>query len=164
MDSQLLQEIARAREIVAQPKAWAGPAATPWREALGKPKGHEFRAALTIDGVQLEGLFVKGYFKADGIGRVRDKLSLSLIHGARLVGLDEGGMGGHRCYTGAGRPYYGAKVGVPHLHTISDDAIEGYAEPLEVAPLEDLWKLFLSHANIIDAPALSLPVIQRPLL
>jgi len=158
------QDIARARQIVAQPKQWAGPDAVPWRAALAKRKGFEFTAALTIDAIQPEGLFVKGYFKADGIGRVRDKLSLSLVHGARLVGLDEGGMNMHRSHVGVGRPYHGLRVGVPHLHTISDDAIEGYAEPIEVAPLEELWELFLRHANIILAPKLSLPVIQRPLL
>jgi hypothetical protein len=38
------------------------------------------------------------------------------------------------------------------------------ATPIEVAPLEELWELFLRHANIILAPKLSLPVIQRPLL
>lgn len=80
------QDIARARQIVAQPKQWAGPDAVPWRAALARRKGFEFTAALTIDATQPEGLFVKGYFKADGIGRVRDKLSLSLVHGARLVG------------------------------------------------------------------------------
>jgi len=157
------EDIARARQIVAQPKQWAGPVAVPWRTDFGK-RGFVFLTALTIDGTQPEGLFVKGYFKADGIGGVRDKLSLGLIRGARLVGLDEGGMTTHRNHVGVGRPYYGLRVGVPHLHSISDDAIEGYAEPIEVAPLDELWELFLRQANIIHAPPLSLPVIQRPLL
>lgn len=156
-------DITRARQIVAQPKQWAGPVTVPWRTDLGK-RGFGFLAALTIDGTQPEGLFVKGYFKADGIGGARDKLSLGLIQGARLVGFDEGGMATHRNHVGVGRPYYGLRVGVPHLHTISDDAIEGYAEPVEVAPLDKLWELFLRQANIIHAPPLSLPVIQRPLL
>lgn len=160
----LLKHVARARHIVGQSKDWAGPSVIPWRTSLGKPKGHSFRSAVTIDGVQPEGLFVLGYFKADGIGGVRDKLSLSLVQGARLVGLDEGGITTHRSNVGVGRPYFGLKVGVPHLHTVSDDAVEGYAEPVDVMPLEDLWALFLRHANISNAPAFSLPVIQRPLL
>lgn len=157
--------IAAALQTAAAPKAWAGPMTVPWRDAAGKPKGYSFRTALTIGDIQPAGLFVVGYFKADGIGAIRDKLSLSLIHnGARLVGLDDGGMAGHRNHTGVGRPFYMGRVGVPHLHMISNDAIEGYAEPIEIAPPEDLWTLFLRHATIANAPPLGLPVIQRPLL
>lgn len=158
-------DIAAALQLVATPKVWAGPTVVPWHDATGKPKGHAFRAALTIGGIQPAGLFVMGYFKADDVGATRDKLSLSLVHnGSRLVGLDEGGMACHRNHTGIGRPFYGHRVGVPHLHTISNDAIEGYAEPIELAPPEDLWTLFLQHSTIANAPPLGLPVVQRPLL
>lgn len=159
--SPLDEQIAIAREAVATPKHWNGGRFIPWRDAAGKPKGLEFRAALTVDAVQPQGLFVSGYFKPTAIPGIRDKLSFSLVYGGRVFGVDDNGPSRHRNDVGAGRPLYGQIVDHPQIHTISDDGIEGYAEPLPIMPAPDLWALFITEARILGAPEFTLPEVQR---
>src|SRR5690606_8637106 len=99
------------------------------------------------------------------IAGTTDKLSLTLVfQGVRVLGIDAGDMSGHRNTVGIGRPYHGQRIGCPHVHTVSDDAAYGYAEPLPSTPLPGLWTDFMLRAKIDGAPPLVLPTYQMDLL
>jgi len=133
-----------------------------WVDAGGRPKGFRFRERLALpDGSQPATLFVDAYFKPSGIPGCPDKLSLSLCYlNYRIFAIDENGPTGHINVVGVGRPYYGQRVGHPQVHTVSDDCIYGYAEPLEPMALERYWDYFTESASIIDAPPFQLPTMQ----
>lgn len=155
------ERIAELREMVAQPKLWVAGTSIAWTDAAGKPGRYEFRAALEVDGTQPEGLFLNVFFAPARIPGSLEKLSLTLIYnGTRILGLDAGDLSGHHNRAGVGRPYYGQWVGCPHLHTISDDSPDGYAEPIADAPYDQLWTHFMLHAKIEGAPSYARPIYQ----
>ena len=157
--------IAELRNMVAQPKVWVAGEVIAWSDAPGKPGKFEYRAALEVDGTQPESLLFRAFFAPTRIPGAPDKLSLTLLFsGARILGLDEGDLSGHRNDFGAGRPYFGQKIGCPHLHTISDDSLDGYAEPLAPASHGRLWTQFMLHAKIEGAPGYAAPIYQLDLL
>jgi hypothetical protein len=158
--------VSAVRNLIAIPKQWVAGHEIAWLDAGGKPKGYKFRAFLeTGSGYQPAGVFVDGYYKPTRMPNVRDKLSLSLMfNGARVLGVDDGGPTMHRNDIGIGRPHFMQRVGHPQLHTVSDDGLVGYAEPLNVMPSEALWTVFLNSANIIGAPPLTLPTVQLDLI
>lgn len=43
------------------------------------------------------------------------------------------------------------------MHLPALEASYGYAEPVNPAPAEHLWQMFLRHANIHGAPTFNLP-------
>ncbi|WP_146010644.1 hypothetical protein [Xanthomonas arboricola] len=152
------------REMLAAPKIWVAAGEIAWVDAGGRPKGYKFRAAVSVEGLTPDTLYVEAYYKESTIEGVPDKLSLSLCYrNHRILGLDENGFTRHRNGVGEGRQHYLQLVGHPHLHTISDDAIYGYAEPLEPAEFAAHWATFLGQASIENAPAFSLPPGQREL-
>jgi len=159
------ERIAAARAVISVPKTWVSGDEMVWVNNAGKPPGFKLRGALeTVERYQPAGLFVDIYYKASRIPGVRDKISFTLmLNGARILGLDDNGVSHHRNDFGVGRPLYGQEVGFPHLHTVSDDAIYGYAEPLEAAPPAELWSEFLRRATILYAPPLRLPTVQQDL-
>jgi hypothetical protein len=108
--------------------------------------------------IQPVDLFANGYYKDSAIPGVPPKLSLGLVYTTkRVIGIDENGPSSHYNHVGHGMPYFHRKVGHPQLHTIVDDAIYGYAEPLQPGTLVSFWSLFLKLANIKGAPDLTLP-------
>jgi len=158
-DPALLAEI---RRMIRLPKAWVASREIPWVDAGGRPRGFKCRERLALpDGSQPAHLFVDCYFKPSGIQGCPDKLSLSLcFNHYRVLAVDENGPSGHINVVGSGRPYFGKRVGHPQLHTVSDDAIYGYAEPLESMSLERYWEYFVSEAGVTGAPLFRLPTLQ----
>lgn len=154
--------VAQIKNTIAIPKAWVASGEIEWVDTGGRPCGYKFRQPLALaNGLQPAGLFVEGYFKAATVPGAADKLSLSLfVHSRRVFGIDEDGFGGHYNSVGVGRRFYGQRVGFPHIHTVSDEAIEGYAEPIDRVSLEDYWKTFTNEMNIIGAPSFKLPIQQ----
>ena len=158
--------VADIRKMIATPKTWVASGEMTWVDAGGRPPGVTFRERLALpNGLQPQGLFVECYFKATGITGSADKVSLALCFNHRRVfAVDENGPGGHFNSAGLGRPYFERRVGFPHVHTVSDDSIEGYAEPLEPTSLEHHWAYFVSGAGIVGAPQFQLPALQLGLL
>lgn len=154
--------VAEIRRVIATPKTWVAGGEMAWVDAGGRPKGHTFRERLSLpDGSQPATLFVDAYFKPSGIQGCPDKLSLSLCYlRHRVFAVDENGPSGHVNIVGVGRPYYGQRVGHPQVHTVSDDCICGYAEPLESMPFERYWDYFVDAAGITGAPPFQLPTLQ----
>jgi hypothetical protein len=162
-DPTLVTEI---RQMIGLSKAWVASREMTWVDAGGKPKGFTFRERLALpDGSQPANLFVECYFKPSSIKGCPDKLSLSLFFNYhRVFAIDENGPSGHVNVVGLGRPYFGKRVGHPQVHTISDDCIYGYAEPLDSVPFESYWDYFVSEAGITGAPSFRLPTLQLGLL
>ncbi len=159
--------VAAIRHVISMPKTWVAAGEMNWIDAGGKPMpGFGFRERLTLpDGSQPAGLFVACYFKASSIHGSADKLSLGLhVNHMRVIALDENGPGGHFNDVGEGRPHFRQRVGFPHVHTVSDDGIEGYAEPLNPMAFEGYWDHFVAKAGIIGAPPFELPTLQLGLL
>lgn len=156
--------VAELRLMVAEQKLWVAPHEIDWVDAGGRPKGMKFRHGLAMDGgLQPESLFVQGYFKPSMLDE--DKLSLGLFYkNHRIVGLDEDGVAKHRNDVGRGRLHFGNTVDHPHLHSISDDGIDGYAEPIPRTSYPDYWAEFLRVCNIANGPDFYLPPVQRELL
>lgn len=154
--------VAELRRVVSLQKAWVASAEMTWVDAGGRPRGFRSRDRLALpDGSQPASLFVQCYFKPSGVQGCPDKLSISLFFKHhRVLAVDENGPSGHLNVVGQGRPYFGKRVGHPQLHTISDDAIDGYAEPLESMSLERYWDYFVSKAGITGAPPFRLPTLQ----
>src|SRR5690606_1076548 len=84
------------------------------------PKPHTFRTALAIDEQRTqfsESCFVELYYKNSHIPGVPPTLSITLvIDKARTIAIDDNGRGTHTNKIGLGRPYYGQKIGFPHIH------------------------------------------------
>lgn len=154
--------MAEIKRMIALPKAWVASGEMAWVDAGGRPRGFKFRERLALpDRSQPTSLFVECYFKPSSIQGCPDKLSLSLFfHHHRVFAVDENGPSGHVNSVGVGRPYFGKRVGHPQVHTVSDDCIYGYAEPLESMPLEHFWDYFVSEAGITGAPPFQLPTMQ----
>ena len=154
--------VAEIRRMIAAPKAWVASGPMTWVDAGGKPRGARFRERLALpDGSQPASLFVECYFKPTRIQGGADKLSLSLFfHQHRVFGVDEDGPSGHLNTVGVNRPYFGHRIGHPQVHTVSDDCIYGYAEPLEPMSLDGFWDYFVREAGITGAPPFKLPVQQ----
>lgn len=113
------------------------------------------------DGSRPAHLFVQCYFKPSSVPGCRDKLSISLcFNHHRVLAIDENGPSTHLNEVGMGRPHFGKRIGHPQLHTVSDDAIYGYAEPISPMSLEGYWNHFLSLANVTNAPPFHLPTMQ----
>lgn len=158
--------ISEIRDTIALPKAWVSHGEMTWVDAGGTPRGFRLRERLALpDGSLPAGLFVNCYFKPTTIHGAADKLSLSLIvRNHRGFGVDANGPSRHLNSVGTGRPYYLAYVDHPQVHTVSDDAIEGYAEPLEPMTLEGYWDYFVQSVNITNAPQFRLPPQQLGLI
>jgi len=158
-DSSVVAEI---RQMIAIQKDWVASGEMTWVDTGGRPRGFTFRERLSLpDGSQPATLFVQGYFKPSGIQGCPDKLSLGLFfHHHRVFAIDENGPTGHINIVGVGRPYFGKRVGHPQVHTVSDDCIYGYAEPLDTMPLERYWDYFVREASIAGAPSFQLPTLQ----
>jgi hypothetical protein len=158
--------LADTRAMIATPKAWVASGEITWVEAGDSPPGFNARERLALpDGTQPAGLFVKCYFKPSIIPGCADKISIGLhVNHQRVFAIDENGPGGHLNEVGIGRPYYGQRVGFPHLHTVSDDAIYGYAEPIKQVSMEEYWDYFVRGAGVQGAPQFRLPIMQLGLL
>jgi hypothetical protein len=158
-DPSLLAEL---RAMVERPKFWISSGEVSWVDAGGKPRGFKFREHLAFEsGMQPAGLFVDAYYKPSTLSGVPDKLSVGLFYRThRILAVDEDGPSHHFNSVGIGRPYYMQYVGHPQLHTLSDDAIDDYAEPLRSASLPELWREFLRRASVVDAPDFNPPVLQ----
>jgi hypothetical protein len=86
---------------------------------------------------------------------------MSLMYrGYRVHGIDEDGPGGHYNDVGGGRKFFHQRVEFPHVHFPTEDAIYGYAEPIDRQELPRLWRRFLSEGHISGAPELILPTVQ----
>lgn len=156
--AELLSDLRRARDT---PKVWSSEEALRWIDAGGRPRGFKFREGLSVNGVQLASLYAEGYWKPSLKAGVPDKLSLSLFfRGFRILGIDENGPSTHVNVCGRGRPHYGIRVDHPQLHSVSDDQVYGYAEPMTRVTLSDYWQEFLTKSNILGAPPFSLPPTQ----
>lgn len=154
--------LADIRRTISLPKTWVASREMAWVDAGGRPRGFKCRQRLALlDGSQPANLFVDCYFKPSGVQGCPDKLSLGLFyHNVRALGLDENGPSGHVNVVGSGRPYFGKRIGHPQLHTVSDDGLYGYAEPLEPMSLERYWDYFITAAGITGAPPFQLPTQQ----
>lgn len=154
--------VIKIRNMIALQKSWVASGEMDWIDAGGRPRGFKFRERLALtDGSQPADLFVESYFKPSNIPGCPDKLSLSLIFRCnRVIGVDENGPSSHVNSVGVGRPYFEKRIGHPQLHTVSDDCIYGYAEPLEKMRPEGYWDYFVAEANITGAPPFKLPTHQ----
>lgn len=154
--------VAEIRQVISLPKAWVAAGEMGWVDAGGRPKGFTFRERLSLpDGSQPANLFVQSYFKPSTIQGCPDKLSISLFFNHhRVFAVDENGRSGHVNHVGVGRPHFGQRIGHPQVHTVSDDCIYGYAEPLESMTFEGYWDYFVSEARITGAPPFQLPILQ----
>lgn len=154
--------VAEIRRIIALPKSWVASNEMPWVDAGGRPRGFKLRERLALpDRSQPAGLFVACYYKPSSIQGSPDKLSLSLFcNHLRVFAVDENGPSSHRNDVGIGRPYFGRRVGHPQVHTVSDEAIEGYAEPIERMSFDGYWRYFVANAGIAGAPPFRLPTMQ----
>ncbi len=131
--------------------------------AKGFPKPYAFRATLAIQSVALEGVFVDCYFKKSNIFGERDKVSMTLcVNQQRALSIDDGPAAAHTNVIGDGLPYFQKTIGMPHMHRLVDGQ-DGYAEPLDPQDNQSLWMLFTGAANILDAPAFSVPPDQLEL-
>ncbi len=159
-------QVLQLKEMVQIPKGWISSGAIPWVDAGGRPKGWKFREHLALQGrIQPATLFLEGYFKPASVPGAADKLSLSLFYkNVRILGIDADGDSCHRNSVGIGRPLYQQIVGHPHLHTISDDALYGYAESIPENEPAGYWAQFLDLASINGAPQFNLPPAQQELL
>lgn len=154
--------VAEIKRMIGLSKVWVASSEMTWIDAGGRPRGFTFRERLALpDGSQPASLFVECYFKTSSIQGCPDKLSLGLFFNHyRVFAVDENGPSGHVNAVGLGRPYYGKRVGHPQVHTVSDDCIYGYAEPLESMSLESYWDYFVFEAGITGAPPFQLPILQ----
>lgn len=154
--------VSEIRQVISLSKAWVASPEMAWVDAGGRPRGFKFRERLALpDGSQPASLFVECYFKTSSIQGCPDKLSLSLFFNHyRVFAIDENGPSGHVNVVGLGRLHFGKRVGHPQVHTVSDDCIYGYAEPLEPMSLESYWDYFVSEAGITGAPPFQLPILQ----
>lgn len=158
--------IAEIRQIIGMPKGWVASGEIAWVDTGGQPRGYRFRERLSLpDGTLPASLFVQGYFKPSHVPGNPDKVNLGLhYHHHRVFAVDVNGPSSHLNRVGIGRPYFGQRVGHPQMHTVSDDAIYGYAEPLEEMTHEGYWEYFLAQAGITGAPSFKLPTLQLGLL
>lgn len=154
--------LAEVRDLISAPKAWVASGEIAWVDAGGRPHGYTFRQPLALaNGLQPAGLFVAGFFATSTVPGRLERLSLGLhVNHGRVFAIDEDGPGGHFNRVGYGRPYYLQRVGFPHEHTVSEDAMYGYAEPLERMDFEGYWQRFIDRAGILGAPGFTLPAIQ----
>lgn len=154
--------VAEIRRVIDTSKAWVATGEMVWVDAGGRPKGFRFRERLVLlNGTQPATLFVDAYYKTSGVQGCSDKLSLSLCYlHHRIFAVDENGPSRHMNVVGVGRQYYGQQVGHPQVHTVSDDCIYGYAEPLQPMSFEDYWSYFVNSASITGAPPFRLPTQQ----
>lgn len=110
------------------------------------------------DGIQPAGLFVTGYFKHARVPGAADKLYLNLVYDNRRIhALHDNAPTRHRNEVGKGEAHYGGVIDHPHRHRICDDAVEGYAEPIDRISREAMWTMFMAECNIFGAPGLSAP-------
>jgi hypothetical protein len=161
-----LTVVSNIRSVIATPKTWVAAGEIEWVDAGGRPAGFNARERLALpDGSQPAGLFVKCYFKPSIVPGCADKVSIGLhVNHHRVFAIDENGPGGHLNEVGIGKPYFGRRIGFPHLHTVCDDAIEGYAEPIKQMLIEEFWDYFCTGAGIVCAPQFRLPTMQLGLL
>lgn len=153
------------RRIVSIEKSWISSGPMVWVDAGGRPKGFKLREHLALHGgLQPATLFVDLYLKHSSIPGASDKLSISLFYrNFRVLGIDENWPSRHFNEVGIGRPYFKRAVDHPHLHTVCDDGIEGYAEPISSAHLSSYWQQFVSMTNIVGAPEFTEPTTQLDL-
>lgn len=162
------EELRKIRLAVREPKIWVAGDEIGWvLNGAGPPPGYKFRAPLSFKaspGVQSAELFISGYYKESSIPGVAPKLSFGLFYqGYRVLGIDDGPPSSHFNKVGEGLPYYQMQVGHPQLHLVADDAVYGYAEPLENGSPQSFWELFLTHSSISNAPEFKLPEVQLEL-
>lgn len=156
-----------AMQGIAAAKHWAGPALIRWQLNTVKrfPGAYSARIPLQIGLEIKEGLFVSLYYKQSLHLGVPDKISMTLlVDNARVLSIDHNGVSDHLNTVGHGLPYFKQPIPHPHLHVPVQEASSGYAEPLSDMGLPEMWKLFLSRANIIGAPDFELPRGQMPLI
>lgn len=139
--------------MLAAEKRWVGRSVR-WVANAHRLPGYNMRAALALsDGLQPATLFVTAYFKAARIPGAADKLYLSLhYNGRRIHGLDDNAPSRHRNDVGQSEPLFGQLISHPHRHRICDEAVEGYAEPMERLSPAEMWTTFLAECNILGAP------------
>lgn len=153
-------------QCIAAPKAWAASQdmRSLWRQLSFKrfPAPWFFRVSPEIAGVAVEGVHLDVYLKRSSILGNRPKISFSLmVNTVRAIGYDDNGPAGeHRNLFIDGLPHSGRAIGFPHVNMAVAQALEGYAEPLDVMPAEDLWLHFLARANILGAPSFMFPAEQ----
>lgn len=110
-------------------------------------------------------LFVQMYFKYSSIPAVPHKLSVTLCYrNHRILAIDDNGPSRHFNAVGVGRPFFQRYVDHPQLHTLSDDAIDGYAAPIAAAEPDAHWLDFCLRANIVGAPPFRYPPAQMEML
>lgn len=159
-------DVHTAKRFLSARKVWTAGHSVPWREqrANSWPSSIAFRVNPSIEGASSEEVFIEGRYAASRVAGARDKLSLNLIcRGARILAIDDGTGAGHLNKVGKGLPFFMKCVGFPHLHVLTTETVEGYAEPLDEVPPDELWVLFVNRANIIGAPPFSLPPNQGEL-
>lgn len=149
-----------AMSAIAVSKSWAGADSILWKGMGGKgfPASHKCRIPLSVKNVVQEGYFVDLFHKFSDLPGIPDKVSMTfVVGGARILALDENGPSEHVNIVGKGMPFYGKNSDHPHLHVPVSESSSGYAEPIDRADIEVLWRIFLERANIADAPPFKLP-------
>lgn len=159
---------AMIQNVVATPKLWTAGSdlSSLWVQERQRrfPKPFFFRVTPSIGGKSIEGVFIEARFKQTHVPGNRDSLNFSLVvDGVRVLGLDDNGPSRHLNLVGVGLPYYQQQADHPHFNFSVPDALVGYAEPILLAPPEDLWTAFLTRANIVGAPTFLLPAGQTEL-
>jgi len=140
-----------AIEFIDVNKVWE-PEAIRWIEVDrgGWPVTFEFRATLLRHRISIEGAWVVLRYKRNVNDSLPDLINFVLLYqNERILALDEDGERTHNNKVGQGMPYYGKRIEHPHIHIPVQDSMGGYAEPLERKPINDLWRDFLDHANIL---------------
>lgn len=152
-----------ARQAIDALKVWPSSAALAWKKPATKklPSPYSFRTSLALDIEQTkfaEDWFVELYYKKSPVPGVRDTLSITfIVNKARIIAIDDNGPSSHMNKVGVGLPFYQKVADHPHLHIPIPEASYGYAEPLSGTTVQAMWELFLTKANITNAPRFELP-------
>jgi len=134
----------------------------PWKSKDKNRRPPTFECKFVLHGPEgvMEDVFVNLRYKESVLPGVPDTFNASLFFRLqRIVSLDENGARGHTNRVGVGRPYFGMRIGHPHLHQpVQDCTDSGYAEPINAKTTQERWEIFLKKSGISGAPELELPV------
>ena len=149
------------QQFVYETKTWGAPGdAITWKKLTTHyfPLSYSSRIPLFLDSGDEPPLFLDLYYKPNILEGLSAAFTASLVlKETRILAVDTGLAAAHLNKVGQGESFYRQSVEHPHLHRMTEDVVSGYAEPLPGSDMEDLWEDFLLLANILDAPALTLP-------
>lgn len=108
-----------------------------------------FMGLLVNEGFE-EGTKVELFFKESVVPGVPNTLYMNFFYQHAIVfGVHDGPPVKHVNLVGKGRRFFRQTISHPHKHIPVEESCYGYAEPLDVESVDELWTLFKQEANII---------------